>query len=61
MAGAYSVADIALVPWIQGLDFVNGKARVGYADFPTVDAWVERFAARSAVQRRAPIPARPGG
>jgi GST-like protein len=47
----FSIADIATVPWIQALDFYEGKARVEYDRFERVQAWVERFAARPAVQR----------
>lgn len=51
LVGAFSIADIMIVPWIDALDFYEGKAFVGYADFPKVDAWVQRFNARPAVQR----------
>ncbi|MEM9861542.1 MAG: glutathione binding-like protein [Myxococcota bacterium] len=42
----YSVADIATFPWVQALDFYEGKERVGYGDFPKVDAWVTRCSER---------------
>lgn len=51
IAGPFSIADIALVPWIQALDFYEGKEAVGYDAFPRVHAWVERFARRPAVER----------
>lgn len=54
----FSVADIAIAPWVQGLDFYEGKERVGYSQFPKVDAWVERFSARPAVQRGSTVPSR---
>jgi len=47
----YTIADIMLVPWINGLDFYEGKEFVGYDQFSNVHAWVERFMARPAVQR----------
>lgn len=51
IAGDYSIADIALVPWIKALDFYEGKEFVEYDRFEKVQAWVERFEARPAVQR----------
>ncbi len=51
LVGDFTVADIATVPWITALDFYEGKDYVGYADFPRVDAWVQRVLARPAVQR----------
>ena len=56
IAGDFSIADIALVPWIGALSFYEGHDVVGYHDFPTVHAWVERFEARPAVQRGREIP-----
>lgn len=51
LAGEFSIADIATVPWIKALDFYEGKDFVGYDDFPAVDAWVQRFSEREGVQR----------
>lgn len=51
LVGEFSVADIAIVPWINALDFYEGKDFVGYGDFPLVDAWCQRFSARPGVQR----------
>jgi len=51
LVGEYSIADIAIVPWINALEFYGGKDFVGYTDCPLVGAWVERFNARPAVQR----------
>lgn len=51
IAGEYSIADIALVPWINALDFYEGKDFVEYDSFENVKAWVERFNARDAVKR----------
>ncbi|MCB9539349.1 MAG: glutathione S-transferase N-terminal domain-containing protein [Myxococcales bacterium] len=51
LVGEYTIADIATVPWITSLEFYEGKDYVGYADFPRVDAWVQRVLARPAVQR----------
>jgi GST-like protein len=51
LVGDFSIADVAIVPWIDSLEFYEGKEFVGYGDFRNVDAWVERFKARPAVQR----------
>ena len=51
IAGPFSVADIALAPWVMALDFYEGKEAVDYDRFTNVHAWVERFKARPAVQR----------
>lgn len=51
IAGEYSIADIALVPWINALDFYEGKDFVNYDNFKNVQAWVARFNERPAVQR----------
>ena len=51
IAGPYSVADNALVPWVQALDYYEAKDTVDYDRFTNVQAWVERFSARPSVQR----------
>jgi GST-like protein len=51
LAGDFSIADIANVPWVNSLEYYEGRDFVGYSDFPHVHAWVERFMARPAVQR----------
>ena len=51
LANEFSIADIATVPWINALDFYEGKDHVGYSEYKNVIAWVERFMARPAVQR----------
>ena len=48
---ALSIADIAIVPWINALDFYEGKERVGYGELKNVPAWVERVSSREAYQR----------
>lgn len=46
IAGQYSIADMAIFPWIQA-------SRQGFnlADYPAIAAWRERIKARPAVQR----------
>jgi len=48
---SFSLADIMIVPWINGLDWYEGKDEVGYHDHPNVVAWCDRFNERPAVQR----------
>lgn len=47
VAGAYSIADMALYPWVK-LAMLYGQ---DMAAFARVSAWLERIAARPAVQR----------
>ena len=56
IAGDYSIADIALAPWINALEFYGAKEMVGYNDLKNVPAYVDRFLARPAVQKAKSIP-----
>ena len=60
MGADFTVADIMLVPWINALDFYEGKDAVEYGRFSHVHGWVERFMARPAVQRGSKIPSAEG-
>jgi GST-like protein len=57
IAGDYSIADIALVPWLKALDFYGAKEVLGWDDHKNLVAWVDRFNARPAVERGSKIPA----
>jgi GST-like protein len=46
VAGEYSIADMAIFPWIQ-----PQRQGQDLADFPCIDAWRERLKARPAIQR----------
>ncbi|WP_323990469.1 glutathione S-transferase family protein [Pseudomonas canadensis] len=46
VAGEYSVADMAIFPWIQ-----PQRQGQDLADYPNIQAWRERIKARPAVQR----------
>lgn len=46
VAGDYSIADMAIFPWIQPL-----RQGQELADFPHIHAWRERLKARPAIQR----------
>lgn len=55
----YSIADIATLGWVNSLiSFYGAGDLVGYADFPHVDAWLQRGLARPAVQRGLEIPSK---
>ncbi|MEZ5793881.1 glutathione S-transferase family protein [Albidovulum sp.] len=60
IAGDYSIADIALCPWLRTLrDFYMAGDAVGWSDLTHVPAWLDRFLARPAVARGLKVPARP--
>lgn len=47
LAGPYSIADIASWPWAR----IGDKLGQDFAQFPKLTAWLDRIAARPAVQR----------
>ncbi|EAQ03677.1 glutathione S-transferase family protein [Pseudooceanicola batsensis HTCC2597] len=59
IAGDYSIADIALVPWVKALDFYDAKEVVGWESHRNLIAWVARFDERPAVQVGSDTPPRP--
>ena len=59
IAGEYSIADIAIVPWLRALDFYGAKDLVGWDDLKNVPAYFDRFYDRPAVQKGMNTPARP--
>jgi len=51
LIGEYTIADIATVPWVNGLSTAYGADSVlPLSPFPHVRAWVERVVARPAYQ-----------
>ena len=50
IAGPYSIADMALAPWVRALNFYGATEVVGLPDSPNTLAWLERFTTRPAVQ-----------
>ncbi|RJL08780.1 glutathione binding-like protein [Paracoccus siganidrum] len=59
IAGDYSIADMAIVPWIRALRvFYEAEKEVGLDSFANVARYVERFEARPAVQRGLEVPPR---
>ncbi|MGJ8587795.1 MAG: glutathione S-transferase family protein [Yoonia sp.] len=59
IAGDYSIADMAIAPWVNALELYGTKDVVGYHDLKNVPAYVERFFARPAVEKAKNIPPRP--
>ena len=58
ICGDYSIADMAIVPWLNALDFYGAKEVLEWDSRPHVTAWWERFYARPAVERAKNIPPR---
>ena len=56
IVGAYSIADMAIAPWLNALEFYGTKDAVGYHDLKHIPAYVERFYARPAVAKAKSIP-----
>jgi GSH-dependent disulfide-bond oxidoreductase len=59
MGDQYTIADIAIFPWVRGLvGFYAAGDLVGYGDFKNVDRVLQAFVARPAVEKGLTIPAR---
>jgi len=58
IAGDFSIADIALAPWLNALDFYGAKEVTGYNALARVPAYVDRFFDRPAARRGRTIPDR---
>lgn len=59
IAGDFSIADMAIAPWLNALNFYGTKDAVDFDALTNVPAYLERFMARPAVARAMNIPARP--
>lgn len=57
IAGDYSIADMAIAPWLKALEFYGAQELVGFNDLENVPAYLDRFLARPAVQKGQAIPA----
>lgn len=56
----YTIADISMLGWVRNLiGFYGAGDLVGFSQFKSVAAWLERGLARPAVQRGLNIPQRP--
>lgn len=59
IAGDYSIADIAIAPWLATIiKFYEATDITNFYDFKNVVAYVERFEARPAVQKGWTVPPR---
>jgi len=52
----YSIADIAIAPWLRALDFYGAKEAVNWSDHRNLVDYVARFESRPAVQKGLKIP-----
>ena len=52
IAGEYSIADMALWPWVSGYEWSG----VGIDEFPSLERWLARVGARPAVQAGRDVP-----
>jgi len=59
ITGQYSIADIAIAPWLNALDFYEAKDIVGWDGHKNLTAYVDRFMSRPAVDKGRNIPPRP--
>lgn len=50
ITGKYSIADIAIAPWVRALDFYGAKEAVGWDNHPNLIAYLDRFVTRPAVK-----------
>jgi GST-like protein len=60
IAGDYSIADIALGPWLAGLEYYEALEAVGWHDLNNTPRYVERFLNAPAVQKGRNTPPREG-
>jgi GST-like protein len=58
IAGEYSIADMAIAPWLRALDFYGAKEAVGWEEHTNLVDYLERFTARPAVQKGLVTPPR---
>ncbi|MDI3323769.1 glutathione S-transferase N-terminal domain-containing protein [Pontibacterium granulatum] len=57
IAGEYSIADIAIAPWLETIaKFYKAGEVTGLAEYKNVMAYIERFTDRPAVQRGWAVP-----
>ena len=59
IAGEYSIADIAIAPWLAALDFYGAREVLGWDDHKNAVQYLDRFLDRPAVQKGRVTPARP--
>lgn len=59
IAGDYSIADMAIAPWLNALEFYGTQELVGWHDQTNLVDYLKRFKDRPAVQKGMNIPPRP--
>ncbi|MEO0401257.1 MAG: glutathione binding-like protein [Pseudomonadota bacterium] len=59
ITGQYSIADIAIAPWLNALNFYGAKEMVGWDDHKNLSAYLARFLSRPAVEKGMNTPPRP--
>jgi len=60
VTGEFSIADIAIAPWLGVLEYYEARDLVGWEDHSNTVAYLDRFVSRPAVQRGRNIPPREG-
>lgn len=58
IVGDYSIADIAIAPWLRALDFYEAMEVLDWDSHPNLDAYLDRFLERPAVKKGLNIPPR---
>jgi GST-like protein len=58
IAGSYSIADIAIGPWLASLDFYGARDALNWDKHTNLVAYLDRFLARPAVIKGRQIPPR---
>ena len=58
IAGDYSIADMAIAPWLRATDFYGTREVLGWDSYTNVTAYLDRFLERPAVQKGLVTPAR---
>jgi GST-like protein len=58
ITGEFSIADIAILPWLNGLEYYGVQEDLGWSSHENLVAWKDRFYARPAVDRAKNIPPR---
>ena len=58
IAGEYSIADMAIAPWLRQLEAYGLRDLVGWTNHPNAVAYLDRFLARPAVQAGLNVPPR---
>ncbi len=58
VAGEYSIADMAIAPWLRALDFYGVKEALGWDDHSNLVDYLDRFTARPAVKKGLVTPPR---